>query len=115
MIQRNGFPGAEGGWNVDKERPAIEHRFAALFKGNLRGTNRTDTVRTIPFYAPDLAFVEAETVILGSKTSDGSVGPMQMFVDYASRQAAKVAGAWWCVTSGFIRNSRMDTWSKWTS
>lgn len=60
MIQRNGFPGAEGGWHVGKDWPAIERRFAALFKGNLRGMNRTDTVRTIHFYAPDLAFVEAE-------------------------------------------------------
>jgi len=58
-------------------RPAIEQRFAALFKGNLRGTNRTDTVRSIHFYAPDLAFVEAETVIVGTKTSDGSVGPVR--------------------------------------
>jgi uncharacterized protein (TIGR02246 family) len=58
-------------------REAIEQRFAALFKGNLRGANRTDTVRSIRFYAPDVAFVDAETVITGTKTADGSVGPVR--------------------------------------
>ena len=33
-------------------REAIQQRFTALFKGNLRGTDRTDTVRDIHFYAP---------------------------------------------------------------
>ncbi len=29
------------------------------------------------FYTPDLAFVDAETVIIGTKTADGSVGPVR--------------------------------------
>ena len=58
-------------------REEIEQRFAALFKGNLRGTNRTDTVRTIRFYAPGIAFVDADTVITGTKRADGSVGPVR--------------------------------------
>ena len=56
-------------------REAIEKRFAALFQGNLRGTTRTDTVRSIEFYAPGVAFVDADTVIIGTKRADGSIGP----------------------------------------
>jgi uncharacterized protein (TIGR02246 family) len=58
-------------------RDAIEQRFAALFKGNLRGTNRTDIVRNVHFYAPDVAFVDADTVITGTKQADGSAGPVR--------------------------------------
>jgi uncharacterized protein (TIGR02246 family) len=58
-------------------REAIEQRFVALFKGNLRGTNRTDTVRNIRFYSPGVAFVDADTVITGTKRADGSVGPVR--------------------------------------
>jgi len=58
-------------------REAIEQRFVALFKGNLRSANRTDTVRNIRFYAPEVAFVDAYTVITGTKTADGSVGPVR--------------------------------------
>ena len=58
-------------------RDAIEYRFVALFKGNLRGSNRTDTVRNIRFYAPNVAFVDADTVITGTKEMTGSVGPVR--------------------------------------
>lgn len=58
-------------------RQAIEHRFTVLFKGNLRGTGRTDTPRNIRFYAPNVAFVDADTVITGTKQADGSVGPLR--------------------------------------
>jgi len=58
-------------------RETIEQRFVALFKGNLRSANRTDTVRNIRFYAPDVAFVDADTVITGTKTADGAVGPVR--------------------------------------
>ena len=58
-------------------REAIRQRFTALFKGNLKGTNRTDTVRNIHFYAPGVAFVDADTVITGTKQADGSIGPVR--------------------------------------
>ncbi len=58
-------------------REAIEKRFAALFAGNLKGTNRTDTVRNIHFYGPNVAFVDADTVISGTKEADGSAGPVR--------------------------------------
>ena len=58
-------------------RDAIEKRFAALYKGNLRAAKRTDTPRNIYFYAPDVAFVDADTVITGTLRADGSVGPVR--------------------------------------
>jgi len=58
-------------------REAIEQRFVALYQGNLRSANRTDTVRNVRFYAPDVAFVDADTVITGTKRSDGSIGPVR--------------------------------------
>jgi len=65
------------GIHVHGRREAIQQRFTALFKGNLRGTDRTDTVRDIHFYAPGVAFVDADTVIVGTKQSDGSIGPVR--------------------------------------
>src|SRR3974390_2050238 len=56
-------------------RAEIEKWFAGLFRGNLRDSVRTDTVRSIRFYAPDLAEAEAETVITGTKTADGAELP----------------------------------------
>jgi uncharacterized protein (TIGR02246 family) len=56
-------------------RDAVETRLAALFTGNLKDALRTDTVRNIRFLAPQLAFVDADTVITGTKAADGSEVP----------------------------------------
>jgi uncharacterized protein (TIGR02246 family) len=56
-------------------REEIEAWFANLFKGNLRSSNRTDIVRSIRFFTPQTATVDADTVITGTKTADGSEGP----------------------------------------
>lgn len=58
-------------------RQAIEARFASLYAGNLRAAQRTDTVRTIQFLAPQVAFVDADTVITGTKTANGSEIPVR--------------------------------------
>ncbi len=58
-------------------REAIEQKFASLFAGNLRDATRTDTVRHIRFYAPGIALVDADTVLIGTKRADGSVGPVR--------------------------------------
>ena len=58
-------------------REALEQKFVALFGSILKGANRTDTVRNIRFYAPGVAFVDADTVITGTKRADGSVGPVR--------------------------------------
>jgi uncharacterized protein (TIGR02246 family) len=56
-------------------RANIENWFAGLFRGNLKDSARTDTVRSIRFYTPELAEAEAETVITGTKSADGSELP----------------------------------------
>jgi uncharacterized protein (TIGR02246 family) len=56
-------------------RTEIEAWFANLFKGNLKSSNRTDIVRSIRFFTPQTATVDADTVITGTKTADGSEVP----------------------------------------
>jgi uncharacterized protein (TIGR02246 family) len=56
-------------------RADIEEWFASLFKGNLKTSNRTDIVRSIRFFSPQTATVDADTVITGTKTADGSDVP----------------------------------------
>jgi uncharacterized protein (TIGR02246 family) len=56
-------------------RTDIEEWFASLFKGNLKASNRTDTVRSIRFFTPQMATVDADTVITGTKAADGSDVP----------------------------------------
>jgi uncharacterized protein (TIGR02246 family) len=54
-------------------RADIEKWFASLFAGNLKDSQRTDTVRSIRFFTPELAEADADTVITGTKSADGSV------------------------------------------
>jgi len=53
-------------------RKEIEDWFASLFKGNLKASNRTDIVRSIRFFTPQTAAVDADTVIKGTNAGDGS-------------------------------------------
>ena len=54
-------------------RADIEKWFASLFAGNLKDSQRTDTVRSIRFFTSELAEADADTVITGTKSADGSV------------------------------------------
>jgi uncharacterized protein (TIGR02246 family) len=56
-------------------RADIEKWFASLFRGNLKDSLRTDTVKSIRFFSPELAAVDADTVITGTKAPDGSEIP----------------------------------------
>ena len=56
-------------------RKEIEQWFASLFNGNLKFSKRTDIVRSIRFFTPQTASVDADTVITGTKTADGSDVP----------------------------------------
>ena len=56
-------------------RMDIENWFASLFRGNLKDSQRTDTVRSIRFFTPELAAVDADTVITGTKTAEGAEIP----------------------------------------
>jgi len=56
-------------------RKDIEKWFGGLFTGNLKDSVRTDTIRSIRYFSPDLAAVDLDTVITGTKAADGSVIP----------------------------------------
>jgi uncharacterized protein (TIGR02246 family) len=57
-------------------RKEIENWFVSLFRGNsLKDSQRTDTVRSIRFFTPELAAVDLDTVITGTKAPDGSEIP----------------------------------------
>ena len=56
-------------------RTDIEAWFVGLFKGNLKDSQRTDTVKSIRYFTPDLAEADADTVITGTKSADGSAIP----------------------------------------
>jgi len=56
-------------------RKDIETWFAGLFRGNLKDSQRTDTVKSIRFFTPDLAAADADTVITGTHAADGSELP----------------------------------------
>jgi uncharacterized protein (TIGR02246 family) len=56
-------------------RADIEKWFSSLFRGNLKDALRTDTVRSIRFFTPELAAVDADTVISGTKSADGAEIP----------------------------------------
>src|SRR5260370_9099085 len=53
-------------------RKDIEDWFASLFKGNLKASSRTDIVRSIRFFTPQMAAVDADTIISGAKAADAS-------------------------------------------
>ena len=56
-------------------RKEIEAHLAMIFAGALGSARRTDTVRSIRFFSPELAEVDADTVISGTKAADGSEVP----------------------------------------
>lgn len=61
--------------NHSHGRAEIEKWFAALFRGGLKDAARTDTVRSIRLFSPELAAVDADSVIHGTKAPDGSELP----------------------------------------
>src|SRR5258707_14956467 len=58
-------------------RKDIEKRFTELFATRLKDSHRTATVRHVRFISPDIAFVDAEWELVGSKAADGSENPVR--------------------------------------
>jgi uncharacterized protein (TIGR02246 family) len=77
-------------------RKEIEAWFASLFAGNLKDAHRTDIVRSIRFFAPDVATVDADTTITGTKAADGSEVAARMGLMIATM--TKQDGRWWIST-----------------
>jgi len=59
----------------DHGRKEIDAHLARVFAGNLKDARRTDVVKSIRFFTPELASVDADTVITGTKAADGSEMP----------------------------------------
>jgi uncharacterized protein (TIGR02246 family) len=59
----------------DHGRKEIDAHLARVFAGNLKDARRTDLVKSIRFLTPELASVDADTVITGTKAADGSEMP----------------------------------------
>jgi hypothetical protein len=58
-----------------RSRADIEKWFGRLFQGNLKTSQRTDTVKSIRYFSPELAEVDADTVSTGTNAADGAVVP----------------------------------------
>ena len=58
-------------------RKEVEERFKGLFAGPLKDAHRMATVRHIRFVKPDVAAVDAEWELVGSKAADGSENPVR--------------------------------------
>lgn len=58
-------------------RKEVEERFKVLFAGPLKDAHRTATVRHIRFVKPDVAAVDAEWELAGSRAADGSENPVR--------------------------------------
>lgn len=77
-------------------RKDIEAWFASLFSGNLKDAQRTDIVRSIRFFTPDVAVVDADTTISGTKAPDGSEIPPRKGLMIAT--LTRQDGRWWIST-----------------
>ena len=58
-------------------RKAVDERFRGLFAGPLKDAHRTATVRHVRMVKPDVAAVDAEWELVGSKAADGSENPVR--------------------------------------
>jgi uncharacterized protein (TIGR02246 family) len=77
-------------------RADIEKWFAGLFRGNLKDSQRADTVKSIRYFSPDLAAVDADSVITGTKSADGSEIPPRKGLMVVL--AVKQSGQWYIGT-----------------
>ena len=58
-------------------RKAVEERFQKLFAGALKDSHRTETIRHIRFVKPDVAAVDGEWELAGSRAADGAENPVR--------------------------------------
>ena len=58
-------------------RSKVEERFRGLFAGPLKDAHRSATVRHTRFVRPDVAAVDAEWELVGSKAADGQENPVR--------------------------------------
>lgn len=73
-------------------RKDIEQNYGTLFAGGLKSAHRTDTVKNIRFLTSEIAQVDADWEMTGTKAADGSENPARK--GYLDWVVAKVNGQW---------------------
>ncbi len=76
-------------------RKDIEQNYGNLFNGGLKSAHRTDTLKSVRFITPEVAQLDAEWEMTGTKAADGSDNPTRKGgLDWV---VAKVSGQWMIV------------------
>ena len=73
-------------------RKDIEQNYGTLFAGVLKSAHRTDTVKNVRFLTPEIAEMDANWEMTGTKAADGSDIPVRK--GYLDWVIAKVNGQW---------------------
>ncbi len=73
-------------------RADIEQNYGNLFAGVLKTSHRTDTVKSVRFLTPEIAQLDADWEMTGTKSADGSENPARK--GYLDWVVAKVNGQW---------------------
>ena len=78
-------------------RHEVEEQHATLFAGLYKNTHRTDAVKSIRYFTPELASVDNYWTMTGAKTRDGADWPYRE--GYANYVMAKRDGHWMIIVS----------------
>jgi uncharacterized protein (TIGR02246 family) len=78
-------------------RKEVEEQHAMLFAGLYKNTHRTDAVKSIRYFTPELASVDNYWTMTGAKTRDGAEWPYRE--GYANYVMAKRNGHWVIIVS----------------
>jgi uncharacterized protein (TIGR02246 family) len=78
-------------------RKDVEEEHAKLFAGLYKNTHRTDNVKSIRYFTPELASVDNYWTMTGAKTRDGADWPYRE--GYANYVMARHDGHWVIVVS----------------
>lgn len=73
-------------------RKDIEQNYGNLFAGALKTSHRTDTVKNVRFLTPEIAQIDADWEMTGTKAADGSENPPRK--GYLDWVVGKVNGQW---------------------
>jgi uncharacterized protein (TIGR02246 family) len=77
---------------VLNSRKDVEEQHATLFAGLYKNTHRTDTVKSVRYFTPELASVDNYWTMTGAKTRDGADWPYRE--GYANYVMARRSGRW---------------------
>ena len=78
-------------------RKEVEDQHEMLFSGLYKNTHRTDTVKSVRYFTPELASVDSYWSMTGAKTRDGADWPYRE--GYVTYLMAKRNGRWTIIVS----------------